>query len=630
MDLEHLIKVSAVVGERSADELISAANLALSFIGSDKRASTAAGADAVLRGLAQKFLEEDNYLFAATLILPDRLFNPRIKFTQDIIEAYVTSNQLLLQGANGTSKTWGMCVVAFLDWWRDPLYTMVKCAAVNEEHLKGTIMANVKRMNSDANLPIEVEKETDMRLAAVGSHNDMGISGVLFPQGADPKARLKGYRPKPIRKTPHPKFGSMSRTRFFGDEAQSYAAGVFKDFGSLQSAMTGLDRVKIVLSYNPDQTDRTVVQLAMPHQGWKIEDVDVLYKWKSKAGWSVLRLDGALSENVKARKIIYEGIQTFEGYMKFVAGGGDTSADYFEKARGWPPVKGAVNLVINPDLAAKQRGDLNFIGKVLQLASVDCAYQGEDSPVLTISRFGLASYVVTENGERRDFVDYLNPSMKKPRRCLQHDQQFKLPNTNPTELAEEIMRICRELGIPPENVVIDGSGNGFGTYSHLAKYWGNVLFVQWGKKSTDLKILHEDQEPASAVYDNIISEMWFCTRRWMESGCLWVSPAIHQNPLNQQMTTRRYGRIRGSLLRVEAKPEYKSRGNPSPDEMDSLCMVPQLIRERFYHLLPGMQVDAQHTEESTDKWRSFNKENYGHSTDDYIDDYAAEASAHLD
>lgn len=631
LTLDQVKEMSEQIGERSNEEIIRAANTALRHSGINHRVDDRGTADGLLRGLAQAFLDEDNYLFAGALILPVRMFNPDIKYTRDILEEYAPATQLLLQGANGVSKTWGMCVAAYLDWWRDPQYTMIKFAAVNEEHLKGTLMANVKRMNIDANLPIPTEKETDMRMAAVGSHADMGISGVLFPQGTDPKARLKGYRPKPIRKEAHPKWGSMSRTRFFGDEAQSYAEGVFKDFGSLQSAMTGPDRVKIVLSYNPDDIGRMVVKLALPHQGWKFEDVETLYRWNSRAGWRVLRLDGARSENVVARKIIFEGIQTFEGYMTFVRGsGGDSSAEYFEKARGWPPVKGAVNVVISPELIGRCRGNLNFVGNVLTLAHVDCAYQGEDSPIMTISRYGMANYVITDSGEKKVFVDYKNPGQKKPRRCFQVDQQFKLPNTTPTELAEEVVRICRELKIPPENVVVDGSGNGFGTYSHLAKYWGNVLYIQWGRKATDLKVLHEDQEPASAVYDNIIAEMWFTTRRWLESGCFWIGTTINASPLTEQLTTRRYVRVRGSLLRVESKVEYKARGNTSPDEADSLIQGPQLIRERFYHLLPGMQVDALYTEETRDKWSGRREKEEAHYSNDYIEDNAAEASAHID
>lgn len=628
MTLEQVKEISAAIGERSHDELVKAANLALRYSGTNQRVSDSGTADTLLRQIVQTFLDEDNYLFAGCLMLPSRLFNPDIQYGKDIIASYMPAKQLLLQGANGTGKSWLLSVLAFLDWRRDPFFTMIKMAAVNEPHLKGTLIANISRLCEDCHFPIPIE-ENEMNVRVKGSHKDMGISGVLFPNGAAPSGRIRGYRPKPIRKEPHPRFGFMSRSRFMGDEAQFYGEGVFKDFGSLQSAMSGPDPVKIVMCYNPTGPDVDVVKLAIPHQGWRAEDIETLYKWKSRRGWDVLRLDGARSENVVARKTVFDGIQTYEGYMGFVSGSSGAEAEYYEKARGWVPIKGAVNIVISNDLIGRCRGNLNFIGKVLNIAHLDCAYQGEDSPILTISRYGMCNYVITENGDKKDFVDYLNPAEKKPRRCFQADQQFKLPNTTPTELAEEVMRICRELNIPPDNVVVDGSGNGFGTYSHLAKYWGNVLYIQWGRKATDLKVLHEDQEPASAVYDNIISEMWFSMRRWMESGCFWISTTIHPSPINEQMTTRRYNRIRGALLRVEAKPEYKARGHTSPDEVDSLIMGIQLIRERFYHLLPGMQVDAQYTEEVKDKW-SKREEIDGQEGRDYIDDKLPESSAYLE
>jgi hypothetical protein len=628
MTLEQVKEISAAIGERTPEELVKAANIALKHSGTDQRVDDAGIADTLLRQIVQTFLDDDNYLFAGCLMLPSRLFNPDIQYAKDMVVSYTSCRQLLFMGANGTGKSWQLSVLAFLDWRRDPFFTMIKMAAVNENHLKGTLIANVSRLCEDCHFPIPIE-ENDMEVRAKGSHKDMGICGVLFPNGNAPSGRIRGYRPKPIRKEPHPKFGYMSRSRFMGDEAQFFSEGVFKDFGSLQSAMSGPDPVKIIMCFNPIGPDVEVVRLAMPHQGWKIEDIDILYKWKSRRGWDVLRLDGALSENVKARKIVYDGIQTFDGYMGFVSGSSGAEAEYYEKARGWVPVKGAVNIVISSELLGRCRGNLNFIGKVLNLAHLDCAYQGEDSPILTISRYGMANYVLTESGDRKWFMDYLNPEQKKPRRCFQADQQFKLPNTNPTELAEEVMRICKELGIPPDNVVVDGSGNGFGTYSHLAKYWGNVLYIQWGRKSTDLKVLHEDQEPASAVYDNIISEMWFTMRRWMESGCFWISTTIHPSPMAEQLTTRRFNRIRGSLLRVEAKPEFKSRGNPSPDEADSLIQGPHLIRERFYHLLPGMQVDAQYTEEVRDKWAE-KDEDYASEKPDHLEEGAGESSKHLD
>ena len=600
MTLDQISEVHNTLGAGTASEVISAANTVLLFCESPDRIDNEDEGMGLLQRLLQKYLDQDDYLEAAALIWPRHLFDTRPQFTKDIFKAIVEDNQLLIPGANGTSKSYATTAFMYLDWRRDPEYTMIKMAAVNEEHLKRTLMAQVKQFHLASAIPMK-QKITDNELYfGVEGLPDMGIAGVLLPQGAEGTGRIRGYKPKPLRKTMHPRFGYSSRVRFFGDEGQIYRMSVFKDFGSMQSAMVGPDPVKIVITYNPDSTDRPVVKKAMPPQGYIIEDLEELYRYRSKEGWSVLRLDASKCENVVQRKTVYPGLQSFEGFMKFVQGGGDTSADYFEKARGFPPIKGAVNIVIPSTGPQEYRGEAIFIEPPEIYATVDCAYQGEDGAVLTLARYGLASGWIRENGEKNVFMDYLKPTERKPRYLLQYDQQIPLINRDDTvSLGEEIIEKCKTLKIKPENVGIDGTGNGFGTYSHLKNYWkkadgtkAEVCFIQWGRKATEKKILNEDQAPASSVYDTIISEMWFTVRRWLESGCIIISPMIPHSPLNQQLTNRRFARVRGALMHVESKPEYKSRGNSSPDEADSFIMIPYVIRHTHL-VLPGMQVDSE-------------------------------------
>jgi len=607
MTIDQVKSIHDQIGSRTEPELISAANLALLYSDTPTRVTDGPKADMVLRQFCQAFLDDDNFIFAGVLLFSGHLFNPFPRFTIDIVESYVKAKQLLLQGSNGVSKSWMISLLAYLEWWRDPEYTMVKVAAVNEPHLKSTLMANVRRFHQEASLPILNAVDTDMYVGLKDGLPDMGITGVLFPQGQDGSGRIRGYKPKPIRRKPHPRFGMMSRTRFFGDEGQSWKEGPFKDFGSLQSAMSGPDPVKIVIAYNPDGQEKPVVKQAMPIQGWTMADFLTLYKWVSKEGWDVLRLDGAKSENVIARKEIFPGLQTYEGYLIFVQGGGDTSATYYCNARGWPPMKGAVNIVIQSEIPNKWRGEANFIEDPMKWATVDCAYQGEDTPVFTTGRYGLASGWTDQHGVQIIFVSHLDNKTRQPKHVLQYDQQFEIADSaDPTKLGIEIIRLCDGLGIQPGNTAIDATGNGFGTYSHLKQYWkgeGEVMAIFWGNKPTDIKVLNEDPMPASSLYGNIISEMWFTVRRWFEAGVIIISPLINTNPLFQEMTMRRYNKVRNSLLQVEGKKEYKARNLPSPDHADSFIEAPLLIRTK-HPVLPGLHVestDANHDEQQLKK-----------------------------
>ena len=64
-----------------------------------------------------------------------------------------------------------------------------------------------------------------------------------------------------------------------------------------------------------------------------------------------------------------------------------------------------------------------------------------------------------------------------------------------------------------------------------------------------------------------------------------------RSELFRELSTRRYNRVRGSLLQVEGKKEYKARGNPSPDRADSFIQAPMLIR-LVHPVLPGLHVES--------------------------------------
>jgi hypothetical protein len=613
MTIDQIAEIHTAIGEKGSEDWLKAGNLLLKFSGVSEEVQSPITAKQLLRSLLHTLLDNDEYLKAGALLWPRHLFDPRPQYTQDIFKAIIEDNQLLIPGANGCSKSYSCIAFCYLDWRRDPEYTMIKMAAVNEEHLKRTLIAQVSQFHTAASIDMEQKCVDNELYLGLEGLPDMGIAGVIMPQGAEGTGRIRGYKPKPIRKVKHPRFGYSSRVRFYGDEGQVYRISVFKDFGSMQSAMNGPDPVKIFVTYNPDSTDRPVVLKAMPPQGWLMEDMETQFRYKSKEGWSVLRLDGAKCENVVQRKIVYPGLQTLEGYMKFVQGGGDTSSDYFEKARGFPPIKGAVNIIIAPSFPSDFRGTANFIEPPMVGATVDCAYQGEDGAVMTPFRYGLASGWTRESGDKIIFVDHRDPTKRKPRHVLQYDQQITLVNRDDTvALAQEVMEKAKQLNIKPENLGIDGTGNGFGTYSHLKQYFGDVIFIQWAAKATDKKVLNEDQAPASALYDSIISEMWFTVRRWFESGCIIISPMIDHSPLNQQLSTRRFSRVRLGLMHVESKKEYKSRGHSSPDEADSFVMAPMVIRQR-HEILPGMQAESERPpadDENEKRWgqRDYNED----------------------
>jgi len=344
--------------------------------------------------------------------------------------------------------------------------------------------------------------------------------------------------------------------------------GPFKGLASPISSISDEGHVKIVLTYNPVGVDRHVVQMAEPEQGWLLEECETLYEWVSKEGWHVLRLDAKLSENVVQRKMIYPGIQNFEGYMQKLRGEGDTSSAFYCFGRGWPPLQTQVHTVFPPSWPTTQRGEALFDELICVWGSVDCAYQGIDKVVMTVGRFGFASGWTKANGEVVKFTDPTNPKNFKSRPVLQADQQIMLEKSdNTVTLANEIIGKCKMMGIDPQWFVIDGSAAGQGTASHLTTYWGNVLVLYWGKGSTNFKVLAEDKQLANERYQGLPSELWFAAKEWMnpEVCAFLINPIISPNPLNTELSTRRAHPVKGKMC-VEAKEIYKSRNaGKSPD-----------------------------------------------------------------
>lgn len=514
-----------------------------------------------------------------------------------------SNSRFLLGDCTVTHNSYSMGAWMILDWMRDPYYTSIKVVSRDEKHLKGNLFAHIYSLMRNASIPLTdndeeniVYREHDMFIGLRDAGAAAGFQGEALKHSSSSSGDLKGYKPQPKRKIPHPKFGNMTRLRVCVDEGQNAPVGIFTDFQSVKSSLDGVDLVKIVVAYNPESMNNRVVQEAEPPHGWLDSDLDTLYEWKSKKGWHVTRLDGARSENVIAKKKIYDGIQSYEGFMSFIQGdGADSSPDYYTFGRGFPPIKGSANTIIPASWPVEARGEPVWLGKPTMGASVDLAFQGADTAQMTIFKWGLAKGWRRQDGKYEEYLDRTSAGNKKPRHVLEIHQIIQMEKSdNSIQMSEEITGRCKMLGISPDWVVVDKSGNGLGTFSHLTKYWGNVMGINWGDGATDLMVLAEDQEPASTRFQGISSEMWFAFREWLNPtvGGIVINPMVPTSPLNVQLSSRRFRYSKNGTMKVESKDEYKSRNQRSCDEADSVIQCVQLVRTRG-NVLVGMveQVD---------------------------------------
>lgn len=594
MTIQECKQVHKLISE---DEPVKAANEIFAILKQRGSVTTKPAAVAIQRDLFQGLLDNDRYLEAAVLQWGGEIFQSEPESVVREFKAMHKKNKLIFMGSSSMGKTYGVGAWMVLDYLRDPLYTSVKLGAVNENHLRTNLFAHVASLQRGCCIPCKYDiqiRDSDLWMGIKDAGNEYGVSGIAFKQSQDTSGQFKGYKPKPVRKTRHPKFGFMSRVRVLFDEAQNFPGGPFKDLNSLVASITGLDLIKIAIALNPEAVDRHAVQLAEPPDGWNAEDLDRLYEWESKAGYYVCRLDAALCENVKQKKIIYPGLQTYDGFMGYLKSGGDNSANYFCFARGWPPLKGSVNTVIPPSWPQEARGEATFVDTPTDLCAVDLAYMGKDSAEMAVGRWGLASGYRDIQGQFHRFKDRLDMSKDKPRHVLQIDQILPMEkHDNTIRMAEEIMGRCKMLNIKPENCAIDSTGIGFGTGSHLKQAWGSVYCISWNEKSTEAKILAEDSQGADKQADGVMSEMWWALRRWIDPTCraVLINPIVPPNPIHTQLTSRRYKTTKNGI-KVESKEEYKSRNQHSPDTADAIVMLVHLVRH-VSDVLPGLVEQTQ-------------------------------------
>lgn len=599
--------------EKGKESWVDAANAILYISEIPGQVAHYAEAKIIVRAFLQRLLDHDDYLLAATLLWGNIRLNTLTQYTQDVFRAMHENNMLLIQGGASTSKSYSMGAWLLLDWIRDPYFTSVKIVSKDEKHLKGNLFGHIYSLFQGMAIPLTdndaeevVWREHDMFLGLKAVGNIAGLQGEALKHSSSSSGDLKGYKPQPRRKTPHPKFGNMSRLRVAVDEAQSAPVGIFQDFMSVRGSLDGLDLVKIICAYNPTSLSDRVVNEAEPLHGWIETDLDSLFEWKSKKGWRVLRLDGARSENVVAKSKIFSGIQTYEGFIGFLQGdGADSSPDYFTFGRGWPPLKGSANTIIPATWCVEVRGEAVWLEKPIMGASVDLAFQGSDTAQMTIFKWGLAKGWRRADGKYVEYVDRTSAGRKKPRHVLEITQIIQMEKSyDSIQMSEEITGRCQMLGISAEWTVVDKSGSGLGTFSHLTKYWGNIMGIMWGDGATDMLILAEDQEAASSRFQGIMSEMWFAFREWLNPtvGAIIINPMVPTSPLNVQLSSRRFRYAKNGTMKVESKDEYKQRNQRSCDEADSVIQIVQLIRARG-HILPGMmeQSDSRFNNEDSEK-----------------------------
>lgn len=537
-------------------------------------------AEGVLITFRQWLLDQGRYADTAALLWPASTFSAIPQSVQLMWGTIKESSQIMVMGAASVGKSFSLGVWMYLDWLRDPENTNVKVVGPSEDHLEKNLFSHLVNLHQTAAIP---SPGSCIRLGiTLDLHKrDAGIYGVVVPIGKKAPAKLQGIKVKP-RAKPHPTLGKMTRLRIMLEEAEDIPTGIWEDVSNILSNTDGVEQFKIFAAFNPKDQNGACGVRCEPPDGWGSFDLDSSFRWKSRRGWDVVRLDGMQVENVKEGKMIFPGLQTRTGIERIIANaGGYNTKGYYTFARGAFPKEGADLVIIPTHLIADIQGEFVFM-ESRPVAGVDIALEGEDNAVMTVGRYGLASGWRRRSTKEFPEGEVVHFTTEDGRRVHKHviqiDQQFRLPKAETLTMARRIRDTCEQAGVDPEWLCVDRTVNGAGVHDYLKATWGPVKGVNPAFSASEIKILSEDTELPVDLYERLVTELWYAARKFIEHNLVKISPTVPTERLFHELTTRQFNPSARGKIKVEAKSEYKSRGNKSPDFADSLTLMIHGVR----------------------------------------------------
>lgn len=310
-------------------------------------------------------------------------------------------------------------------------------------------------------------------------------------------------------------------------------------------------------------------KLAKPKEGWDsitVEDEE----WETNYGWA-LHFDGLKSPNLLAGKTIYPFLPTQEKIdAALAASGGENSLRGWRMVRGFFPPKGSDDTVYSAADIVKFRADKPAVwgdSPPVRVAALDPAFtNGGDRSMLYFGKVGTTSDgILTLCYDKcEELVE--DVTVKSEPRAFQIARQFR--------------DRCIAEGVLPRHAAFDASGAGIPFGDVVAQVWSpEVLRVKFGGAPSELPVSLNDRTPASKVYANRVSEIWFSGKELMQMNQLrGVSES-----LAVELTSRRYETLKSGecKLKVERKEDLKLRTGRSPDEADAAMLLVVLCRERL-------------------------------------------------
>jgi hypothetical protein len=482
----------------------------------------------------------------------------RHPWAEEMIRAAIRNKYLAIGGSASSGKSHTMAAWGIINWLSEPQDTLVMMTSTTLREARRRIWGSVISL-------LTVIQEAPCKIRdSIGSVAYINENGDLIERAG---LMLIAAEKSKTREAVGKFIGiKQKRVIVIADELSELSEAI------LHAGLTNLSKnpfLQMIGMSNPNSRFDAFGVWAEPKNGWESVDTNTADSWNTKWNGHYLRLDGERSPNILAGETLYPWLPTEEKLAEDRALLGQESRGYMRMVRAvFFDSDETQGIYSESEIASsKSMSKVEWAAKPLLVAGLDPAFtNGGDRTILYTAKVGYnkgGHYVL-------EFDEAIH---------LNDDATNKaVPRTY--QIVRQIKDHCVRKGILPENVAVDATGAGAPFCDVLAGEWSPSIFrVSFGGKPSDKRVSANSRLTGEELYVNRVSELWFVGKELMRTKQLFGI----SGDLAQEICARNYDLVKGGSLKVkiESKPEFKSRFGRSPDLADAAFLALDCARQRL-------------------------------------------------
>jgi hypothetical protein len=479
-------------------------------------------------------------------------------WAEQMIRAAIRNKYLAVGGSASSGKSHTFAAWGIINWLSQPQDTLVMMTSTTLREARRRIWGSVISL-------LTVIQEAPCKIRdSIGSVAYINENGDLIERAG---LMLIAAEKSKTREAVGKFIGiKQKRVIVIADELSEISEAI------LHAGLTNLSKnpfLQMIGMSNPNSRFDAFGVWSEPKNGWESVDTNTADHWDTKWNGHYLRLDGERSPNILAGETLYPWLPTEEKLAEDRALLGQESRGYMRMVRAvFFDSDETQGIYSEAEIASsKSMSKVDWAAKPITVAGLDPAFtNGGDRTILYTAKVGYnkAGHYVLEFDE----AIHLNDDATNK----------AIPRTY--QIVRQIKDHCVRRGILPENVAVDATGAGAPFCDVLAGEWSpSILRVSFGGKASDKRVSANSKLTGEELYVNRVSELWFVGKELMRTKQVFGISA----DLAQEICARNYELVKGGSLKVkiESKPEFKSRFGRSPDLADAAFLAMDCARQQL-------------------------------------------------